>query len=66
MEFSNSTDLVSRIAGNANIPVALKNYLNVLEIQGVGAAEFSHFAGRGSDRIDELVDKFKNSLSQFN
>jgi len=32
MEFSNSADLVSRVAGNANVPVALKNYLNVFEI----------------------------------
>lgn len=62
VEFTNGADLVGSVAGNTDIPVAFKNDLDVFDVKGVGATEFSHLAGGCGDVVDEFVDEFENRL----
>ena len=61
-ELAHSADLVRGVAGDADVVVALKDELDVADLEGLGAARFGAFAGCGYDLVDELVGDGEDAL----
>ena len=57
VELPHRTDLVGRVAGDADIPVPLQDDLDVLDVERIRASELSHLAGSGSNVVDEFIDE---------
>lgn len=62
LKLANGTDLIRRIAGNADIVVALENELDVADLQCLGAASFGALASCGDDLVYEFVGDGEDGL----
>lgn len=62
VELSDGANVVGGVAGDADVPVALEDDLDVLDVENVGAAQLGHLAGGGGDVVDELVDELEDGL----
>lgn len=62
LELADRTDLIRRIARDADIVIALKDELDVADLEGLGAASFGALAGSGDDLVDELVGDGEDGL----
>lgn len=61
-ELAHGANLVGRVAGDADVVVALEDQLDVADLKGLGAASFGALAGGGDDLIDEFVGDGEDAL----
>jgi hypothetical protein len=54
--------LVERVAGDADVVIALEHRLDVANLERRVRAELGKLAGRGDDVVDELVGELKEGL----
>lgn len=62
LKLADCTDLIRRIARDTDIVIALKDELDVADLEGLGAAGFGALAGCGDDLVDELIGDREDGL----
>jgi hypothetical protein len=58
----NNARLVERVAGDANVVVALEHRLDVADVERRVRAQLGELAGSDDDVVDELVGELKEGL----
>ena len=62
LKLAHSANLVERVAGYANVVVALEDYLNVADVEGRVGPDLGQPAGRGDEVVDEVVGEGQDGL----